>query len=97
MAAVKRVKAVPLLALPELDEHDVFALKALNNGVATKEQQERAVDVILKKVCRINMLSYVEGDPSARDFNEGRKKVAYDLLTVFTVPAHKLTTRKQND
>lgn len=95
MAVAKITKAFPLMALPALDEHEVSALKALNLGTANEDQQKKAVDTILKKLCRINQLSYVEGDPSARDFNEGRKKVGFDLITFFTQPAHKLVTIKE--
>lgn len=95
MATVKRTKTLPLLALPILDEHEVYAIKALNKGEATPEQQIKSIDVILKKFCRINQLSYVEGDQSARDFNEGRKKVGFDLLTIITEPTQKLITKEK--
>ncbi len=88
---MKARKPIPLLAFPEIDISDAYAIKALNSGTATAEQQKRALDWIIKKACMIGGIS-MRDDPNFTSFNEGKRFVGTNILFVLSEPIAKFDT-----
>lgn len=74
-----------VLASPLLEKADVVAIKAVYAGKATEDQQRRAIDVILQKICKIQDEPYCDND---RDtiFTLGKARVAREILTLIQAP-----------
>jgi hypothetical protein len=87
-APTKRPKALKRpapLALPDIDISEAAAIKALNSGTATAEQQKRALDWIIKKGCMIGGISMAD-DSLKTAFNEGKRFVGANLLFIVAEP-----------
>lgn len=75
---------------PPLDQDDARALKALQRGDATSEQQWVALRVIVNKLCRTHDLQYVPGDTHAAAFLSGRAFPGAQILKALSLPIGKL-------
>lgn len=78
--------------MPEIDEAEYAALKAVNRGDATPEMQQRALDWIIKGACRIGALSFQPDNPNTTSFNEGRRFVGVILTAILTEPIDNILT-----
>lgn len=75
-----------------ITEAEGFAIKALAGGTANKEQQLRAFEFILQRVCRVDEMSFstgVDGDRITA-FAEGRRFVGRALRELERLPEKKL-------
>lgn len=87
MAVKRGLKPVNPLLLAELDEADAYAIKALNLGTATPEQQRYALyDVILKKFCQFGEVSITPGEPEMMFFYQGKRSVGKAILDTIAAP-----------
>lgn len=59
----------------QYDDADIAAIQALNEGIATEGQQQRALAWIINNVCGYYDLSFHPGDDGRRDtdFSEGKR------------------------
>lgn len=64
---------------------DASAMKALNAGTATPEQQKRALDWILKNACALPEWAYVAGDQGETNINLGRHFVGQQIMKLLTI------------
>jgi hypothetical protein len=87
------IRRAPTLSLPVHELADIMALKALNNGEATPEQQIRALLWITKSVCMIGGLSYDPDNSTATYFNEGRRYVGVVLTNFIYEPVEHIRRR----
>lgn len=78
------------LDLPDFDEADHAALKALLRGAADEAQQRRAVDAIVKQLCGIGRTSFHPESARASDFAEGKRWVGVTLIDLANMPAEEL-------
>lgn len=65
---------------PPYDRADVMAMKALRNGVATPEQQKRALAWVIECAARTYTRSFDADNPANRDFNEGCRHVGLAMV-----------------
>lgn len=86
MTVSRAIKRVPPLSLPETAPADASAIKALNRGDATPEQQRRALDWIIKKACLIGTLPFDLDSDRVSNLNMGRQFVGLQILHVVTEP-----------
>lgn len=84
---------------PELRKDVVFALKALESGLANEGQQKTALDFILFEACGIRNPSFVPGDSNFTSFNEGRRFagliIAGAMQATPAAPVRKTKTRQE--
>ena len=85
----KAIKRTPVLAFPAIDVSEAAAIKALNSGTATPEQQKRALDWILKRPCMIGDEPFCPGMPDSSAYNNGKQFVARCILFVMSEPLNK--------
>jgi hypothetical protein len=85
---MKAIKRTPILAFPDIDISEAVAIKALNAGTATADQQKRGLDWIIKKACMIGGISMTD-DPHHTSFNEGKRFVGANILFVINEPKSK--------
>ncbi len=78
---------------PALDQDDARALRALQRGDATPEQQGLALHVIVNKFCRTHDLQYIPGDTHASAFLSGRAFPGAQILKALNLPIAKLPER----
>lgn len=74
---------------PELSDHEVMALKALRDGVASAGQQKMALSAIVVKFASAGDMSFRPGGEDGRratDFSEGKKYVAQRIQEALTRP-----------
>lgn len=93
MAKAPAVIAVsPPHALPRFDLADVVAWKALADGNATPEQQQRFVKWLLRDVTHSGSLSFHPGPDGELNtaFKEGRRSVGVVLFDLMTAPLEQL-------
>lgn len=62
------------------DDADISAAKAVRNGHAAPEQQQRFMAWLIECACRAGTSSYDEAHSSNRDFNEGCRHVGNQVL-----------------
>ena len=74
---------------PPLLRADMLCVRALSDGSATKDQQMRALAVIVNQLCQTNDASYA---PTDRDtaFNEGRRDVGLKIRKIAEGKASKI-------
>ena len=68
----------------------VYAIKALQAGEATAEQQALAFNWLIVDVCKKDDMSFRPGGPEAArdtDFAEGKRFVAIQVLKAYNMPA----------
>lgn len=82
---MKALNRPPALAFPEMEKDEASAVKALGRGDAGADQQRKALDWILKKVCQIGGVSF-DPDPHIAAFNEGKRFVGLQILYVLNEP-----------
>lgn len=81
----KAIKRVPPLAFPDIEVSDAAAIKAINSGTATPEQQKRSLDWIMKNACAIGGISF-DPDAMIMAFKEGKEFVGKNILFVLSEP-----------
>lgn len=74
-----------ILSVPELDKADILALKALSACNANEDQQKRALDVILRKICQISDEPYRDNERDTT-FALGKARVAREIMTIINTP-----------
>ena len=72
---------------PALTAHEINAIKALH------QHNEVAFNVIVRKLCGVDVLSYCPGDTYGTAMNEGRRFVGMALIQVLKTP----TSQKVKD
>lgn len=79
----------------EWEKVDASAIKALQAGKASPEQQQRALDWILKKACLLGDWGYRPGE-SDRDTNVvlGRQLVGHQIMKLVMVDLSKVRGRE---
>ncbi len=71
--------------MPDLSQAEISAIKALQWGSASSEQQIKALDTILKKFCEIGGCPFwVEPHTSA--FASGKQYIAVQIMNVLAMP-----------
>lgn len=80
---------------PEIEAADAAAFQALAKGMASSEQQKRALDWLVKKACRTYDLSYRPGEEGRRDtdFAEGQRSVGLQVVKLLNMKIGLLTGR----
>lgn len=79
------------------DQHlrAVYALKALQVGEATKEQQQEALDFILLRICKMHDLSFYPDSPRDGDFAEGKRYVGNQIVKLMELTGEQLDDARQ--
>lgn len=85
----KAIKRTPILAFPDIEISDAAAVKAINAGTATPEQQKRGLDWIMKGACMIGGEPFCPGEPDSSAYKMGKQSVARNILFVITEPIAK--------
>jgi hypothetical protein len=90
MAKKLEAEAQPLEVAP-FTLQEAYAVRALERGTATPEQQIAAMRWIVNGAAMAMGQSFVAGQPDRTAFNEGRRNVAKQIihLTVVDVEARK--------
>lgn len=83
---MKAIKLTPILAFPDIDVSEAAAIKAINSGTATPEQQKRGLDWILKGACMIGGEPFRPGEPDGTAYNNGKQSVARKILFILSEP-----------
>lgn len=100
MAVSRRPVAAPVfdpLATPILDVSEVAALQAVAAGSATADQQQRAMRVIVEKICLRYEMPYVPGADGERDTCLGLGRMrAGTIITSFLNADIKRFKKDQN-
>jgi hypothetical protein len=96
----------PLQPLPPPDRlqpvrprvHEAAAVKALFKGDATPEQQQRAVEFILLRLCGVTQRTFDPLNPHATAFAEGQRDIGLQLNGIRDMDITKLKQdAKEND
>ena len=74
----------------DYSEPDAFAMKALAEGVATEDQQKRALDWIINQCCKTYDLSYRPDSDRDTVFAEGKRYVGNEIIKLIKVKIGKL-------
>lgn len=82
------------LELPKLEQREVWAIKALYKGEASKDQQILAIETILKKFCYLGGIT-LDTDSAAMCAMEGKRIAATQILYIITEPFDKLFKTKK--
>lgn len=69
----------------DADLADIAAVKALNRGDASPEQQKRGLDWIVTQLCAIRGTTFQPDNPHATAFAEGRRWVGLKLALAITL------------
>jgi hypothetical protein len=85
----RQLPAQPVDKVPDFELADIVALKAVEGGIATPDQQTRAMSWILRKAAAVGDMSY-RPDPSATAFHEGRRFVGLQIVTLLKLDHNKL-------
>lgn len=75
---------------------DATAIKALHGGVATAEQQQRALKWILESACGLPAWPYVVGDPDQTHIHLGRHFVGQQIMKLLTTNLASIKPREPN-
>ena len=75
----------------EYDEATLHAFRALKDGKANGGQQKAALEHILWRLCRINHLSFSDGNERKTAFNEGGRWVGLQIAGMFDPEAVNFT------
>lgn len=73
----------------KLERNEVIAIRAVNAGEASPDQQALAMRVIVKNLSNTHDLAYVPGSPHDSAFMAGRQFVGYQILKCVTQPVDK--------
>lgn len=85
----KAIKRTPILAFPDIDVSDAWAIKAIHAGTATPDQQKRGLEWIMKKACMIGGEPFCPGEPDSTARQNGRQAVGRYILFVISEPIAK--------
>lgn len=80
---------------PVLTRGQVLAIKAVNAGEATPEQQKAALAVIVSLVSNVHDLSW-RPDQNLTSFNEGRRFVGLQILKFISQSVEELHVRRDS-
>lgn len=86
----------PWSPVTDIEDADVFALKALAKGNASSGQQIRALDFIRGKICEGRRLSFMPGGEDGRratDFAEGKRFVDIQIQRFLNMEAQSFNSR----
>lgn len=90
MKQIKPVPQPPVDAPAQFGIPDAAAIKALEKGEATAEQQRRALDWILRAACDLGGIGFRGEAPNALAFHEGRRFVGSQIVGLLKVDINKL-------
>ena len=82
--------------LPVVEDADIFALQALDNGLANPDQQKRAWRFIREILCGCETMSFWPGAEDGRrgtDFAEGKRWVANQMRRISRLKPGKVDPR----
>lgn len=96
MARAPKRSPVPAWESAPFELPDAQALKALSNGEAEPQQQQRALRWIVHNVCRLNRLSYQPDSDRATAFAEGRRFVGLQVMRLIQTPNEDLKSEIAN-
>lgn len=77
---MKRPQPAPDFPVAPFDKFDAYALRAMNAGAATPEEQKRALAWIVNAAAMFTSQSFVPGHSDQTSFNEGRRNVAKQIM-----------------
>lgn len=86
----KRAALHSAVEIVEIAVPDIAAIKALDRGDATPEQQHRAISWIVRRLAGIGEIAFAPGDPYATHFKDGRKFVGIVLANIISEPMDRL-------
>lgn len=81
-------------AYTRLERPEILALKALQRGDASPEQQHLALTVIVNKLARAHDTLYIPNSFDATAFLNGRAYVGQTILKYLNIPIGKLDEMK---
>jgi hypothetical protein len=73
----------------------VYALKALQAGEATKDQQQIALDFLIKHLCGTYDMSYIPDSPRDTDFAEGKRWVGNQMIKLIKLTGEEIEAVRQ--
>ena len=73
-------KPAPAFPVAPFDRNDAIAIRALTDGVASADQQKRALKWIVNGAAMLTSQSFVAGQADVTAFNEGRRCVAKQII-----------------
>lgn len=83
-----------------INKADALAIKALASGEANPDQQKRALEAIIARICCVNELSFRADDHGGSretDFAEGKRFVGLQLRKLIITPLQMLTGEKTSE
>lgn len=82
---------------PEWEIPDAAAIKALEHGTATEDQQRRALDWIIREACRTYDQTYYPGPEGERDsdFAQGKRSVGLNIISLLHVDLTSVRKRQE--
>lgn len=92
-----RVVVSPIVEPGVVNKADVIAIKAVAEGIATAEQQVRAIEAIILQIACSDELSFApehKGGARETDFAEGKRFVGFQLRKLIRTPLQVLTGEK---
>lgn len=84
------------LRVEDLDKHEMYALRALEEGNADAAQQRLALAVILKKFCRTYDLAFVPGKADESAFLAGRQYPGQQIMKYLKLNPTQLKALEEN-
>lgn len=94
-AKAREAKRPKALSLSNIEVWDAAAIKALNSGEATPDQQKKALSWIIKEACGIGLISFDPDNSRATDFNEGKRFVGVQLVAILAEPLENFKKGKE--
>lgn len=82
------------LSYPSLTFQEVMAIKALDRGEATKDQQTLAISCIVKKISGFNDQTFRLGDGNLSSFYQGRRDVGVIIINEISKQTSKLREKE---
>jgi hypothetical protein len=86
---MKQRKPFEPWAPPPIELRDIAALKALQRGDATADQQQHALRYIVEKVCGTYEMTFNPESARATDFAEGKRRVGTALVSILAADIRK--------
>lgn len=68
----------------------VYALKALQTGEATKDQQQVALDFLIKNLCGTYEMTYMPDSQRDSDFAEGKRWVGNQMIKLLKLTGEEI-------
>ena len=85
MALIPRFVKEKVDELPSIEKHVVHAIKALERGDATPEQQKSALKFIVFSLSKIDNISYRSDSERDTAFLEGRRFVGWGIGNILGI------------